>query len=152
VQVWRIASSRFRHFDGEGARRHGGRWNQPGTSIVYTSASLSLAALELFVQVDTDLAPTSLVAIPAEIPDNLPIEDIEITDLPKNWRDFPALEALKEIGTTWAAKRLSAIMSVPSALIPNEKNYLLNPKHKDFKSIRIGKPTPFRFDPRMWKN
>jgi len=119
---------------------------------VYTSASLSLAALELFVQVDTDLAPTSLVAIPAEIPDNLPIEDIEITDLPKNWRDFPALEALKEIGTTWAAKRLSAIMSVPSALIPNEKNYLLNPKHKDFKSIRIGKPTPFRFDPRMWKN
>jgi RES domain-containing protein len=151
VRVWRICSRRHQRFDGEGARRYGGRWNHAGSLVVYASGSLSLAALELFVHVDIDTAPADLVAIPVDVPDALSVETIKIASLPKDWRRYPAPEALKNIGTAWAAKASTAILAVPSALIPEERNYLLNPKHRDFKRLRIHKPIPFRFDPRMWK-
>jgi RES domain-containing protein len=151
VQVWRICSRQHQRFDGEGARRFGGRWNHVGTSVVYTSGSLSLAALELFVHLDIDVIPPNLVAIRAEVPDSLTIETVKIASLPKNWRGYPAPEAVKDIGTTWAAKDSTAILAVPSAVIPEERNYLLNPTHADFKRIRVRRPVPFRFDPRMWK-
>ena len=86
MRVWRICLRRYRIFDGEGARRYGGRWNHTGTSIVYTSGSLSLAALELFVHVDIDVAPTRLVAIAADIPEDLETERIDVGKLPRNWR------------------------------------------------------------------
>jgi RES domain-containing protein len=151
VRVWRICSRRHHRFDGEGARLYGGRWNHAGTSVVYTSSSLSLAALELFVHVDVDIAPRELVAIAADVPDSMAVETVKVESLPKNWRRYPAPEALKDIGTAWAAKRSTAILAVPSAVIPEERNYLLNPAHREFKRIRISKPIPFRFDPRMWK-
>jgi RES domain-containing protein len=119
--------------------------------MVYSSGSLSLAALELFVHVDIDTVPGELVAIQADIPDSLTIEIVKIESLPRDWRRYPAPEALKDIGTAWASKAATAILSVPSAVIPEERNYLLNPAHRDFKRIRVRKPAAFRFDPRMWK-
>lgn len=151
MRVWRVCSKRHQRFDGEGARRYGGRWNHPGISVVYTSGSLSLAAVELFIHVDIDIASADLVAIQADVPDSLATETVEVESLPKDWRRYPAPEALKDIGTAWAAKASTAILAVPSAVIPEERNYLLNPAHRDFKRIRIHKPIPFRFDPRMWK-
>jgi len=151
VRVWRICSKRRRAFDGEGARRYGGRWNHPGTRLIYTAGSLSLAALELFVHVDIDIVPGDLVSIPADIPDGLAIDAVEIEKLPRDWRRFPAPDALKNIGTTWVAEGRTAVLAVPSAVIPEERNYLLNPAHPDFKRIRIHKSKPFQFDPRMWK-
>lgn len=151
MRVWRICSRKYGRFDGEGARQYGGRWNQTGTSVVYTSGSLSLAALELFVHVDIDSVPDELVAIQADIPDTLMIETVRIDSLPRNWRRYPGPEALKDIGTTWAKRVSTATLAVPSAVIPAERNYLLNPAHQDFKRIRLHKPTAFRFDVRMWK-
>jgi len=151
VRVWRICSKKHQRFDGEGARLYGGRWNHVGTSVVYTSGSLSLAALELFVHVDIDIAPDDLVAVQADVPNSLAMETIKIEGLPKNWRRYPAPEALQDIGTAWATKASTAILAVPSAVIPEELNYLINPAHRDFKRIRIQKPLPFHFDPRMWK-
>jgi RES domain-containing protein len=151
VRVWRICSRKHRRFDGEGARRYGGRWNHTGASVVYTSGSLSLAVLELFVHVDIDTAPGDLVAIQVAIPDNLTIETVKIESLPRDWRRYPGPEALKDFGTAWAEKASTAILAVPSAVIPEERNYLLNPSHRDFKRIRLRKPVAFRFDPRMWK-
>ena len=151
MRVWRVCSKRHQRFDGEGTRRYGGRWNHQGTSVVYTSGSLSLAALDLFVHVDIDIAPVDLMAIQADVPDSLTIEAIKIESLPKDWRRYPAPETLKDIGTAWTAKTSTVILAVPSVMIPEERNYLLNPAHRDFKRIRIHKPTPFRFDPRMWK-
>jgi len=136
VQVWRICSRRHQRFDGEGARLYGGRWNYAGTAVVYTSASLALAALELFVHIDVDL---------------LPNETVKAASLPRNWRRYPALESLKDIGTNWAARGSTAILAVPSAIIPEEQNYLLNPAHRDFKQVRLRRSIPFHFDPRMWK-
>jgi RES domain-containing protein len=151
VQVWRICSRRYQRFDGEGARLYGGRWNHAGTSVVYTSASLALAALELFVHVDVDLLPNDLVAIAVEVTERLAVETVKASSLPKNWRRYPAAESLRDIGTTWAAKGSTAILAVPSAIIPEERNYLLNPAHREFKRIRLRKPISFHFDPRMWK-
>ena len=118
---------------------YGGRWNHAGTSVVYTSSSLSLAALELFVHVDIDIVSADLVAIPADVPDSLTTDAVKIGSLSKDWRRYPAPEALQDIGTAWAAKASTAILAVPSAVIPEEGNYLLNPVHRDFKRISIHK-------------
>jgi RES domain-containing protein len=130
---------------------YGGRWNHAGTAVVYTSASLALAALELFVHVDVDLLPNDLVAIAAEVPESLAVETVKVASLPKNWRRYPALESLKDMGTTWAAEGSTAVLAVPSAIIPEEQNYLLNPAHRDFQQVRLRRSIPFYFDPRMWK-
>ncbi len=151
MRVWRISSRRHRRFDGEGARLYGGRWNHAGTSVVYTSGSQALAALELFVHVDTDLAPSGLIAIPADIPDDLKRETVDVGKLPKNWRAYPGPEALKDLAAAWIERSATAVLAVPSAVIPSERNYLLNPKHAEFSRIKIGNPIPFEFDPRMWK-
>jgi RES domain-containing protein len=151
VLVWRICSRKHRRFNGEGARQYGGRWNHTGTSIVYTSGSLSLAALELFVHVDIDTVPDNLVAIQADVSKSVPIETVRIESLPRDWRRYPGPEPLKDIGTGWVKRHSTAILAVPSAVIPGERNYLLNPAHRDFKRIRLGKAVVFRFDARMWK-
>ena len=118
---------------------------------MYTSATLSLAALEYFVHLDAAQAPADLVAIPADVPDGVSRTRIEIRALPRHWRRYPAPEALAELGTRWADEGRTAMLVVPSAIVPAESNYLLNPRHADFVKIRVGSPEPFSFDPRMWK-
>jgi RES domain-containing protein len=129
----------------------GGRWNHRGTRVVYTSSSLSLAALETLAHFDEEEGPDALVAIPADMPDDVPITRIKISELASNWRTTPAPESLAEIGTRWTMARHSLVLAVPSAIIPQELNYLLNPLHPQVKRIRVGRPKPFSFDPRLWK-
>jgi len=151
--VWRITRQLYaeRAFDGEGARLYGGRWNRPGEAVVYTSETLSLAALEYFVQLDPDTAPDDLVAVAAELPPGLAVRALEPADLPTGWRAYPALEALQELGTAWVRAGETPVLSVPSALIPHERNLLLNPAHPDLAALRALPPEAFSFDPRMWK-
>jgi len=149
--VWRISKAGHESFDGEGARLYGGRWNHPGARATYTSESLSLAALEYFVNLDTDLVPDDLVSVRAEIPTGLEHKTIEAGDLPGNWRTYPAPEALQDLGTEWIRRCETVVLSVPSAVVPDERNYLLNPAHQEFSSIRVCSSRPFHFDPRMWK-
>jgi RES domain-containing protein len=151
LRVWRVAPRPRSAFDGEGARRAGGRWNEKGVSVVYTSATLALAALEYFVNADPVNSPADLVARPAQIPDDLLIKTVSISDLPRNWRNFPAPEELRMLGTKWAQSMETVASAVPSAVIPQENNYLLNPLHSDFSKIVVGEPEPFSFDLRMWK-
>lgn len=151
--VWRITPGRYadRAFDGEGARRYGGRWNHPGTALVYCSSTLSLAALEFFVNLEPLLAPRDLVAIPVEIPMDVSRSELDVALLPPDWRSYPASERLQELGDGWVRSGESAVLFVPSAVIPGERNVLINPAHPDFPRIRIGRPEPFSYDPRMWK-
>lgn len=153
MRVWRIIPKLHlsRAFDGEGARRFGGRWNRLGTRVVYTSATLSLAALEFFVNLDRDTEPDQLVALSADIPDDVRIECLNVSNLPKHWRSYPVPEALQDVGTAWVARASTAVLAVPSAVIPDERNYLLNPAHPHFKRVHLNKPEEFRFDLRMWK-
>jgi RES domain-containing protein len=149
LKVHRICARRYRALDGEGARLHGGRWNHPGTSVVYASATLSLAALEILTQVDADLLPSDLVSIEIGVPDDLEIEEVRKQDLPPGWRRYPAPERLQEIGTAWARSLRAAVLSVPSAIIPEERNYLINPGHPGFSRIAASRPAPFRLEARL---
>jgi RES domain-containing protein len=153
LNLWRISKRKYAAgaFDGEGARRFGGRWNSRGRSVVYTSATLSIAALETFVHMEISDAGNLFVYIKAEIPDEIPIEEISASQLPSNWRNLPAPPALSVLGDRWFDKGQTAILVVPSAVIPVENNYLINPFHPDFSKIQIHPPQPFELDPRMWK-
>jgi RES domain-containing protein len=150
MRVWRICSRRFRTFDGEGASLHGGRWNFPGVPLVYTSQSLSLAAMELLAHLDPRLVPPNLVSIEVEIPVDLEISRIGENQLPANWRTYPAPEGLQEMGTRWARAGRTVALSVPSVLIPEERNYLLHPAHPGFRRLRISRPRAFRLDARLF--
>ncbi len=150
MRVWRIATAAHAAFDGEGARRYGSRWTPKGVAAVYASATLSLAALERFVHTDPDLEPTDLVAVLVDVDDSIPIESLDIGQLPTDWRVYPAPDALGRLGAEWLTAARTAILAVPSVVIPHERNYVLNPEHADSRRLVIGRPEPFSFDPRMW--
>lgn len=117
--------------------------------MVYTSATLSLAVMELLVHLDDDDLARAYVAVAAEIPDTVAVRRVRAVDLPRRWRSYPAPAALPELGRRWATAGETAVLAVPSAVIPHEVNYLLNPRHPHFKRIRVAKPEPFIFDPRL---
>lgn len=149
MKVWRLSSSRYHLPDGEGARLYPGRWNLSGSAVVYASATLSLAVLETLVHVDSDLLPDDLIILSADIPDELAMETFHDRDLPSNWREYPAPEALQVLGTQWVQRGQTAVLSVPSAVVPGERNYLLNPAHPDFSKIKWSKPSPYKWDRRL---
>jgi RES domain-containing protein len=151
--VWRVCSRRHsrRAFSGEGSRLYAGRWNSAGKPIVYTSATLSLASLEVQVHVTDEDWPDDLCAIPAEIPLRIKIQELIREQLPRAWRRFPAPASLQRLGDAWLRAGETAVLAVPSAVIPIEKNYLLNPSHPDMKGVQIGPPQRFQLDFRLHK-
>lgn len=150
MRVWRMARAAHAAFDGEGARRYGSRWTPKGRAAIYTSATLSLAALERFVHTDPDLEPPDLVAVAVDVDADIAVHSVAVADLPSTWREYPAPEPLALIGEQWLRESKTAILAVPSVLIPHERNYVLNPEHRDFGRLTIARPEPFSFDPRMW--
>lgn len=147
IKVYRICRLRYAAFDGEGARRQAGRWNYDGVPVVYTAGSLSLAALEVLAHTDASLLPSDLVYLEAEIPTSLKIT--RFIELPGDWQENPAPKTTKVLGQQWVQEAKTAVLAVPSTLVPIETNYLLNPAHKDFKKIRVQLPEKFVFDPRL---
>jgi RES domain-containing protein len=150
ASAWRIVrSSRARTaFSGEGAWRYGGRWSSVGVRVAYVSQHQSTAALEIFVHTTPFLLPETFKAFRLEWPESL-IEELSMKKLPANWRISPPPAETMEIGDRWAAERRSAVLAVPSAISPDDRNFLLNPEHPDFKRIRIAAPIDYEFDPRL---
>jgi RES domain-containing protein len=151
VIVWRIASRGYAALDGEGPRLYGSRWTPRGLPAVFASATLSLAALERFVHTDPDLDPADLVTVEIEIKANTRFESVAVSDLPPNWREYPAPAQLASIGERWLRETRTMALSVPSVVIPRERNFIINPAHADFGRLTVASPEPFSFDPRMWK-
>ncbi|HEY2931677.1 MAG TPA: RES domain-containing protein [Acidobacteriota bacterium] len=137
-------------FDGEGARVYGGRWNSPGTAMVYTAESISLAVLEVLVHVSNTTLLPSYVLCGIHFSES-DIESFDARALPKNWRAYPAPPELQTIGDEWVKSGRSLSLKVPSSVVPEENIFLLNPAHKAFKSVRIDKPLTFKFDLRLLK-
>lgn len=150
--AWRLARAIDRRtaFSGSGSFKYGGRWNSPGRYAVYVSSSISTAALEVLVHAGTPRAlPRDEIAIRVVIPDALPRSRVEIDELPDDWQrpDHPACLA---IGDGWLVSGRSAILDVPSAVIPTERNFVLNPLHREFRTIDTSdRGAPFRWDPRL---
>jgi RES domain-containing protein len=147
---WRLVRDRYASsaFSGEGARRFGGRWNSPGTPVVYTSAHLSLASLETLVHVQPLTLQDLFAVFEVEWKDSL-METLADEDLPRQWNSEPPGAATMRLGDQWIQENRCAVLSVPSVLVPEERNYLLNPRHADFSKIKIRKRRSFMFDPRF---
>ena len=153
MRVWRICKAIYaqRSFSGEGGLKAAARWHHKGHRIVYTSQSLSLATVELWLHVDPEEPLTSYVAVSAEIPENLSVRRFDGSDLPVNWRQDPGPTQLRDLGSNWLQSKSTAVARAPSVITPGEYNFLLNPEHPDFLRIKIDDPIPFVFDQRMWK-
>lgn len=152
MKIWRICRAKFaaEAFSGHGARRFGGRWNSPGVPMVYSSSSLALAAMELFVHLEPNQQPGDLVSIAAELPEGEPSRRLEPEELPRGWwkGDF---EPLRAIGDKWIREKNSLAIEVPSATLRTEWNVLVNPLHQRVAEIKVEAPQPFRFDARMFR-
>lgn len=150
ITAWRITKRRHvkTAFTGSGARKFGGRWNSPGTSIVYTSETQSLAVLEMLVHLEQPDLLQRYVLIGITIDEAL-IETLDNNRLPRNWRTAPPSIELRSLGDEWAANQSSVALRVPSVLVPSESNFLLNPAHPDFHKLSIGESVAFAFDERL---
>ena len=134
-------------FIGEGAKVYGGRWNSPGFAAVYGSQNKSLAVLEQLVH----LNPRSVRRFKAfcfHFPDSIVVR-IEPGDLPKDWRQQPPPASTQQFGDAWLRQARSAVLAVPSVIVTEEVNYLLNPAHPDFQKIIVAKSSDFLFDSRL---
>lgn len=150
MQVYRIAKNQYlKDLSGLGARLYGGRWNHKGTGMIYTSESRALATVEFLVHVPLSIAPSDLGLATIQIPDEITLKEIPISDLPGNRRDYPAPTKQAEIGTEWATKNESLLLRVPSAVVDHEFNILINPFHPDMKELTILQIETYTFGKRL---
>jgi RES domain-containing protein len=155
IQAWRLIKKKHLPdaLSGEGARLGGGRWNHVGIPVAYASETLSLAVLELFIHFtrrDITISK-SLLAIPILIPDSINAIEVPLQDLAPGWNSSPPPDFTRDIGTEWVRSGASALLRVPSAIVPEEHNFVINVKHPDFSNITVGDPRPFTLDDRAWK-
>lgn len=125
------------------------RWNPNDTEMIYTASSRSLACLENVVHRDKLGLSRVFNILTIECPDAIKIKAIHLKDLPANWIDFDQMLITQSIGEKWIKDNETAILRVPSSIVSEEVNYLINPKHPDFGQIKIVKTQPFVFDSRI---
>lgn len=152
IRAWRIVKAKHAAtaFSGDGARKYGGRWSSPGIPVVYVAGSASLAILEMLVHLQSQELLKRYVMFETSFDDAL-VKKIDAARLPKAWRQSPPTEPVQQVGDAWVADGNTAILRVPSAIVPTEWNYLLNPAHADFGKITIGPKQQVQFDPRLIK-
>ena len=150
ITAWRIIDAAFADdvFSGEGARLHPGRWHLAGHRVVYAAGSLSLATLELIVNTSRARLLANYVVASCTFPEVV-VDVLDESRLAPDWRDYPPTKATQQLGVEWLISRSSAVLSVPSAVIPNERNYLLNPEHEHFGSVDCSVSRPFDIDLRL---
>jgi RES domain-containing protein len=150
MYLWRIIDRGLvrEAFSGQGACDYGGRWNSPGTRMIYCSEHPALAALEKLVHIrDMEQLRQSYALISVDCPQELAETFSE--RLPRNWAAERARAGLRRIGDRWIASRRSLALIVPSVVLPRSNNILVNPMHSGFVRLQIGRPESFDFDPRL---
>jgi RES domain-containing protein len=134
--AYRLVKQKWREgaFDGEGARRYGGRWNSKGNACVYLAGSVSLAMLEVMVHLDDYNVLKHYALLEVRLPAKTVLR-LTANVLPRDWRDEPAPVSTAELGDEWLVGASSLALAVPSVVVPQETNYLLNPKHPGFAAV-----------------
>jgi RES domain-containing protein len=144
--LWRLYRARYGPgLDGIGATFAGGRWHTRGARVVYFGASAAIVVLERLAHVDPDLFPDDLVLAQFDLPESA--EQTRVVDLPARWTHNEA--GTRRIGDQWRQDGASCLLIVPSAVLPEESNFLLNPEHPAAQSLRLIRRRPFAFDPRL---
>ena len=132
---------------GAGARLYGGRWNSEGQAMVYTASSRSLAMLETLVHISPTNVPEDFCIMVIEAPDD--VQDLDETLLPGNWQEYPEMDILKQVGNQFLKDNKFLMLKVPSAIVTEEFNYLINPTHPKAGMVKVIDRTPFEFDTRL---
>jgi len=145
LRLYRLGTAAFPVWDGAGAAAQGGRWNPSGVAVIYAAGALSLAMLERLVQ-RRNLGRTLMVE--AEVPSDLAVEDL-MDQSPPNWRALGSPEAVAA-GGEWIRSGRTPLLRVPSALVPREPNYLVNPAHRDARRIGVSAPELLEWDARLF--
>jgi RES domain-containing protein len=150
VVGWRIVKQKHAAtaFSGEGARLFEGRWNSAGVAMVYCSEHLSLAALEILVHTQPVIMNEKFRSFKVTWDQRLMVS-VDAPKLPRGWNAQPPTPASKRIGDDWIKGGKSAVLALPSVVVPMERTFLLNPKHADFRRIKITDAGLFALDQRL---
>ncbi|MEZ0606966.1 RES family NAD+ phosphorylase [Fibrella sp. WM1] len=125
------------------------RWNARGRFVIYTAGSRALACLENVVHRSGEGLQALFRVMVIHVPDDVPSQTITPADLPANWADYQNFDVCQQLGERWLTTGQTAVLRVPSVIVPQEWNYLLNPAHPDFARIELLRTEPFLFDPRI---
>jgi len=148
--VFRLSKAQYKNdLSGRGAEIAGGRWNNKGIAVLYTSANRSLCMAEVLVHQTSGLLAKDFWIISIEVPDDALIPVIQIQDLPPEWDTFPHPSSLKIVGDAFIKENKYIGLSVPSVVVQGDRNILLNPRHPEFVNIKVIEMEPFEFDPRL---
>jgi RES domain-containing protein len=152
TSVFRLVHSAFadQALSGEAARRYGGRWNPPGVAVVYVSQSRALAALETFVHLTLEARELRFVMFEISVPGDAKM--LRYAGPATSWRHQRVSTATQRVGGEWHSEGAALGLAVPSVVMPQESNYLLNVSHPQFRRLRVSRPEPFAFDERLWKS
>ena len=149
--VYRLAKAKYIHdLSGRGAEKTGGRWNSKGVAVVYTSESRALCLAEIAVHVSLGIVPKDYEIATIEIPDSINIFEISIDKLPKSWLSIPHSGDTQEKGDKLIKDNEHLIIKVPSAVVPGDFNYLINPNHSEIQKVKILNTEKFNFDDRLF--
>lgn len=149
--VYRLLKKKFSaSLSGSGAAAVGGRWNSKGTEIIYTSDSRALSMLEKYIHLPSGIIPKDLVMMAVDIPDKVNIKIVDIKTLPTNWSEDTQISQTRKIGDDFITSNSACILKVPSAIVPGDFNYLINPAHPDFSKITITAINDFPFNGRLF--
>lgn len=152
MKIYRLSREKYtRDLSGTGAMLNGGRWNSRGKYALYTAENISLAKLEVAVHLDFDLIPDDYYLIEIEMPDNATIQTIETAQLFEDWDSIPHSESTQRIGDEFLSSQEFLALKVPSAIVKQEFNYILNPAHTSYSQVKVTAIEPFQFDHRLFK-
>lgn len=153
MQVFRLARHARRHdLSGYGAFLYGGRWNLRGTSVLYTAETRSLAIMEVLVHLTSEELPADMYMLTLDVPATASRAELLVADLPPDWRRTGLPQPTALLGHAWLAAATSLALRVPSVVVSQEHNLLLNPAHPEFAQVKLAaEPELFFFDERLKK-
>lgn len=148
--VYRLSKGKY-HLDlsGKGAELYGGRWNSKGVAMLYTSQSRALAFAEVAIHIPVGIVPKDYFLIAISVPDTADIFKLDDTAMPPDWRSNPHSNSTQKIGDQFIVDTKHLVLQVPSAIVPGDFNFLINPTHSQFKEVVVDKVEPFEFDSRF---
>lgn len=152
MTVFRLYKGKHKNdLSGKGAEISGGRWNSKGVAMVYTSDSRALCMAEIAVHAPLGIIPNDYWIMEIEIPDNIKIQDVDPSSLSNDWKNFPHPHSTQVIGDKFISEGNFLVLKVPSAVVQDDFNYLVNPGHKSFSKILVKSTELFEFDERLFR-
>ena len=152
MEVFRLSRKEFAlPLSGKGSAIKGARWNSIGVELIYTAANRSLAMAEIAVHFSLATLPSHFMMLTIFIPDNFPIKELEVKDLPLNWNTFPHPASTQKIGDDFVNENKFCVLRIPSVVTQGDYNFLINPYHNDFKKVKIISVEKFPFDQRIFQ-